>query len=272
MDDYLKAIEDMDLTPNFWMSAEYIRFAGLRAWEDDGWWGLVDPDRSEWFFPPVLEMSGYLEEHMGAQYYCGLPREFPPPGGRKLDVQYIYHPEDFQNISGSRWHPFRKSLKHIRGTFKPHELEDAQHYRRLTNADNPQVEKILASWSSGREIQDNETFIKFCLFGRRRWGLFRSDQMVGFNVADLNWHFINYRVCVDNGEPYAQEYLRYMFYTSHWVRGIGLPVNDGGNLGSEGLDRFKRKLQPRTILNVFTTLPETGDQDGDQQESCAGSA
>jgi len=79
--------------------------------------------------------------------------------------------------------------------------------------------------------------------------------LVGLNVWDENYAFVNYRLCIDNGEPYLQEFLRYLFYTQD-VLATERWVNDGGSLGREGLERFKLKLNPVAVWKVFSSRKE----------------
>ena len=77
-------------------------------------------------------------------------------------------------------------------------------------------------------------------------------RLVGMNVWDENFAFINYRYCIDDGAPFLNEYLRYCFYTHPTILLINKYVNDGGCLDSEGLKKFKMKLNPLAVYKVFS--------------------
>jgi len=72
-----------------------------------------------------------------------------------------------------------------------------------------------------------------------------NEQLMAINAWDENWEFINYRVCiVRQNEPFLDEFVRWLFYTDSQIQSSGKLVNDGGTLGSPGLERFKDKMNP----------------------------
>ena len=125
-------------------------------------------------------------------------------------------------------------------------------YKRLKGNDSDdEIAALLEAWGKGREFHDPDTFIRFCFCGDHCWGLFRDGELVGLNVGDENHAYAIYRCCIDDGTPYLNEYLRHLFYLSPWVQ-TRRWVNDGGDLGQEGLRRFKMKLNPVAVQTVYS--------------------
>jgi hypothetical protein len=259
---YFSHVRTQEITPNFWLSWEYIQHRGLVYQDNNGYGSLADPETLGWFFPPLTPQCNFMIHEV--PYFAGFPlrpQDHKDDRLRLLDVQYIYDPQAFQKLDGHKWQVFRKNIRKASKTFPNMDLAFGTAYRELTEQDEAQVATLLEKWGDRKEqVYDPDVMVKFALLGEHRWGLFRSSlyakpELVGINVADPNWKFVNYRLCIDNGEPYMQEYLRYLFYISPWVREQGKLVNDGGNLGSEGLARFKKKLNPAYVENIYTTLP-----------------
>ncbi len=92
--------------------------------------------------------------------------------------------------------------------------------------------------------------VKYVLEGENRWGLFANGNLVGMNIWDENYRFINYRYCIDDGAPDLNRYLRLKFYTHDIIISKGKYINDGGSLGDEGLREFKMRLNPYRVYTV----------------------
>jgi len=241
---YLRLVSEFGLCPNFWMSEEYVQKAGL-VWIKRGLLeGFVaGNDSDEWFFPPIKNGSFVFNDNI----YCGfVDYSIPFVQSDFLDYQFIYNPSDFLDLSGGKWKVFRKNIrKYIRRiqydvVYRPLQLDEQ----------SEQVESLLLRWSSGGEFYDPDVMIRFILQGNNREGLFVGGMLVGLNVFDENFMFINYRYCLDDGSPFLNELMRFYFYTNSARR--RKLVNDGGSLGLEGLYRFKCKLNPLTVFKVFT--------------------
>ncbi len=250
---YFQALRALGIAPNFWLSVEYIFRKGLEVVTDGDRWGLAED--GDWFFPP-LRISRYgFSLDLDATYFCG----FPGVRGiynRPLDVQYIYNPREFLNLEGGKWKVFRKNVRKFANRFP------RVQYRQIgVNEYGKDSEALLFQWSEGKTLEDVDVLVDFALKGFNRWGLFVDDELVGLNVADENWMYINYRLCIDNGSPFLQELLRYQFYTSKWTLLRRKQVNDGGNLGLPGLQRFKEKLNPLAVEQIYTTM-ERDSNDG----------
>lgn len=245
------------------MSDEYIDKAGLVLQRKGGWFGLAFPDDGDWVFPPLEEDVDGLR--FGSEYWAGFSCDCTfSDSVEVLDRQYIYDSDSFHDLRGHHWSVFRKNIrkwpKYNYGSF-------IQYSPIFGDFEHNQISDLLTKWADRMgDIQDPEVLVRFVLYGNNRWGLFRNRELVGLNVADFNWRYVNYRYCIDNGEPFVQEYLRYRFYMSSWVwkarHQAKLLVNDGGDLDNEGLARFKRKLNPVQVLWVPTSKEIKDDAEG----------
>lgn len=239
--EYLAVAKASGADPNFFMSWDYLTLKQLECRVDGGRWGFGEPGEPGWYLPPVC---GRRLECIGGTW-AGLPDVV---GRELLDCEYLYDPKQFLDLSGSRWKVYRKNVRKW-----PSRGPGVVTYRGLAAGElAPETANLVAQWADGRELYDPETMIRVALDGRHRWGLFRSGELVGLNVCDVNWRYVNFRLCVDNGDPFLQEYLRHQFYTSRRVQCWGRLVNDGGSLGSEGLRRFKEKLNPLVTRAIYS--------------------
>jgi hypothetical protein len=257
-DRFLELVKEKNHLPNFWMSREYIEKAGLvwskgpnnlSGWRQDA--GCVD----EWFFPPL---NSDLEFVLDVPIYAGFVLSFSNRSNSTfLDKQFIYDPMDFDpdKMVGKKWAVFRKNARKW-----PTRSSSPCAYC-LWESLNPdfqkvcteQLQTILESWSAskGHVIYDPETFAKFALFGENRAVLISDNQLKGLNVWDENFKYINFRICMDVGEPFLNEFLRYLFYNHPVIKLSNKLVNDGGCLDLQGLHRFKTKLNPTNVLLVY---------------------
>lgn len=231
-------------SPNFWVSLEYWLRSDCE-WVEMGALEGIQQTKDEWLIPPMLNKNGFLLN--GMPIFAGFP-DMSFPKAVFLDYQFMYDPKDFADLSGSKWEVFRKNIRKFParnpGTllYLPLRIDD------IMDA----VEDLLLKWANGRTIFDPETFTRFVLQGDNRKGLFLNNDLIGVNVWDENDTFVNFRYCVDNGMPFLNEYLRYMFYTDADIVGKGKLVNDGGALESPNLKRFKEKLNPKNVWSVYS--------------------
>ncbi len=250
--DYLKAVSDAKFLPNFWMSEEYIQKAGLHYVEMFGMEGFQDVP-GDWFFPPLFCSLPVLRGNIYSGFLTDKLRVCGKVASTFLDYQFIYQASDFDDLSGNKWKVFRKNIKkyerRVSGKLNYKPLEPGEQTQ--------QVENLLLKWADGREVFDSEVFILFVMKGHNREALFVDDKLVGLNVFDQNFAFTNYRYCLDDGSPFLNELMRYLFYTN---RGSAT-INDGGSLGLEGLYHFKHKLNPIQIYRVFSYGRRTQNED-----------
>ncbi len=241
---YLRILERLRISPNFFMSAEYLDCKQLHWGYHGELWGCREDDA--WFLPPLYLDAGGSGAVWRLCYdvpcWAGLPDD---RRGKFLDYEFIYDPSRFVDLSGPEWAVFRKNVRKWPARTKGH-----FEYRALCPGEAfEEVVSLLLVWAGTREVYDPETMLRCATQFNSRWGLYRGGVLVGLNVADQNWAFTNYRLCVDNGDGFLQEYLRLCFYRNC---AVGTLVNDGGCLGSDGLERFKRKLQPKIVRELYT--------------------
>lgn len=255
---YLEVVRSHRLIPNWWMSEEYLEKAEA-LWVEDGPFQGFQITEGEWFFPPLVVGGGFLADPPPKKVFAGfcttrlLPKDTTSSHPlRFLDYQYIYDPDDFQRMSGHSWQVFRKNVRKF-----PRRNKGVLRYQRILEEDTPQVEQLLLTWGKNRELYDVEVMSKFILFGEHRMGLWRDSELIGMNVWDENFQFVNFRYCLDNGEPFLNEYMRYLFY-AYPERYDDSPnpkpkkVNDGGSLDSDSLRSFKLKLNPCEVHQVYS--------------------
>ena len=241
----MRCLEVANLEPNFFQSEEYLSLREDLSWVECGdLSGFVESGYDGWFIVPIgadnkpcLECSCWIGQPVGLG---GLPGF--------LDYQFVYDPKRFLDMSGKDWLVYRRNVRKW-----PSRCSGDIKYLRLSEGKYAEeAAGLLANWACGRELYDVETLARFAVFGRHRWGLFLNGELVGLNVADENYRYINYRLAVDRGDDFLQEYLRYRFYLDEWTQSRGKLVNDGGTLGSEGLYRFKVKMNPIRISWVYS--------------------
>jgi hypothetical protein len=231
------------------MSREYIQQAELADAREGSLYGFKAPDESEWFFPPWDTKT--LSFITNADVYSSFLHT-PANNARILDDQFIYSPTHFLQMLGSQWAVFRKNVRKF----------DARHLGRWvyqpvdSKGLDQSIEELLIDWCGDKEMYDTETLINYAYYGENRWGLFYNDKLIGMNIFDENYRFINYRYCIDNGEPFLNEWVRFLFYTSPIVLSKNKEVNDGGSLDSENLRKFKLKLNPCRVENVYSYQKE----------------
>ena len=245
MDKYLQAVEKANQNPNFWMSKEYIQKAGLIWIEENGLSGYkINPKDNEWFFPPIDMNTEQF--NLKKNIFCGFVlSDSDCIEGSFLDFQFFYNPLAFLSMEGSHWDVFRKNIRKI-----PRRLKGELVYRPIEEKDASKVTHLLIKWSDRiGKVQDHIVCTKYVLNGFNRWGIFLNDILLGLNVWDENFKYINFRYCIDDGTPFLQEYIRYLFYL-HSISIAKKWVNDGGALDNPGLRRFKEKLNPVTIGKV----------------------
>jgi len=236
---YLEMAKKLSVVPNFYMSEAYFDYARLiehsdkdRVWVEGNGWCV---------FPPLPYPIDFDEN-----IWCDMGGLCPPDWYQKkeLDWEYIFDPWDFNDMTGGKWNTFRKNVrKWPRG--------NPNHAYLSELLDNLSAEHLMGEWLEERmeSAQDADIMIKMALDHHpnvRHMYLYRGRELVGINVFDWNYRYINYRLCiVKPGERFLDEYLRFLFYTNSDILLSGMLVNDGGTLGREGLERFKDKMNPK---------------------------
>ncbi len=256
---YLETAEIQGRIPNFWMSREYIERA-LHCSKLRNILGFsAKGDFKEWFLPPLKNGRDFFyTANIFADFLWNYVLVFPPRNHKFLDHQFIYDPKNFLSLAGSKLAVFRKNIR----KYPTRHSTDSLLYQKIEgDVWNDEISSLLLKWAGDKEFYDNEVLIRFCLEGENRWGLFSNGNLIGLNVWDENYLFVNYRYCIDTREPFLNELLRWYFYTSEVIQNKNKLVNDGGCLGSNKLKAFKMKLNPVRIYNVYSVKGEPPNED-----------
>jgi len=170
-----------------------------------------------------------------------------------FDVNYIYSVEKLRELKGKNFKVLRKNIRKIEKTGKKIEWILAK------KPDIISYKTIFRNLDIDMEKKDS-FWLKELLYDDKYWGygidkisflfLFLEDELVslevfGFLDKDILIHFIQK---YDKAIPFISEFSRYYLY-------ISIPrikyINDGSDLGNEGIKRFKKKFNPE-ILNIYS--------------------
>lgn len=266
LDVYLTQMARVGIIPNFWCSREYLSKSGKAlefvaegntAYVREGRWCLFPPicfgtQAAIWIIPP--EHLTVWSDFPGWDKYAAKLME-----RKVLDYEYIFDQSHFQHMDGGDWATFRKNCR------KWPRDNPGSEYRSQPSlvlgqapcvVDNREdIEAVLVSWleSLGEEaeVHDDEVMMRFLLSGYNRKFLYRADgTLMGVNVWDYNWHYINFRYSICRPDPYLAEYMRWLFYTDPAIANDTRKVNDGGSLDREGLRQFKLRMNPVAVREV----------------------
>lgn len=271
---YLKLLEKYKVTPNFICSQEYFEKAKIEEIEKDGfiYWKQYD-----WILcPPISIHNGEL---------LGVPKDWAtkiwidflywsPPIGYELsflDWEYIYKPKDFTNMSGGNWSTFRKNVRKFPGRYGKAPISYV-HINEITRKMGERfvedgLKNLLVRWLNSQgeneEIQDDDVILEYLYKGENRKVLIDKDYtLLGINIFDLNYFYINFRYSFSQDHKFLSEYLRYLFYTDPTILHHNKLVNDGGSLGNKNLESFKDKLNPVAKRPVYSyTRMEEGERE-----------
>jgi hypothetical protein len=170
-----------------------------------------------------------------------------------LDYEYLYDSKAFLDLSGGRWNTFRKNS---RKWLKGHDKWVYTDVLRLGSS----LEELIGEWLEKKQetVQDGEFIIKYLLDVNPDIHckyLYADNRLFAVNAWDENYRYINYRFCIVRpDEPWLEEFVRLLFYTDQEIQNTGKLVNDGGVVGSVGLERFKEKLNPYSKRNVYSWI------------------
>jgi len=266
---YLKELERRRIEPNFWTSEEYIQKAGLQQVMEDGWLFIVE-DGAVVLPPLPIGPQAPFDKKIWSDFHEHIPghtpqfhREYFDGELDELDLEYIYDPLNFNHMDGAHWAVFRKNCRKWPNR-NPGEIV----YDRLTlSNDNPHgLFELIVSWLTGleesgeEEIHDHEVLLKYLYNGLNRKALWLDGELMGVNIWDSNYKYINYRYCICRpDQPFLSEYLRWRFYTDRVIqltrKQTGKLVNDGGVLDRPALKAFKDKMNPCRVRSVYTWTP-----------------
>lgn len=254
---YLEELEKRKIDPNFWTSEEYFQKAGLKMMYENGW--LFMEEGGVAVVPPLpIEPSAPFSREVWSDFH---PTEAPPFFGPListfLDFEYIYDPLHFNNMEGARWSVFRKNCRKW-----PQRNIGKIEYKRVPNL-CPGIYELAVNWLTSmdnagqKEIHDGEVLLAYLYKGFNRKGLWLDGKLMGVNIWDTNYKFINYRYCIcQPDQPFLSEYLRWLFYTDRVIqlnrKQTGRLVNDGGVLDRPALKSFKDKMNPFHVRPVHS--------------------
>ena len=247
--DYLDALERFQIEPNFWCSEEYFQRAGWRVELDSGIVAYVLEDQEPMLSPVGLKTgNSYPTGVLRGGIWAGFPGDI---GDYLLDYNFIYDPKSFLDLSGGKWQVFRKNSRKYPNRFGDGFYTDRWH----TVIDEEDVKDLFISWLEGKEgeIHDDEVMLDYLLNGDHKKVLIDDDgKIVGINVWDENYRYVNFRHCVCDPGKFLSEYMRLLFYTDPEILSKNKLVNDGGALDSPELYRFKMKLNPIKVNEIYS--------------------
>lgn len=249
-EDFEKILDAAGILPNHWCSKPYFLAAKYKIRELYGCVFVVD-ENDRLAFPPIHPEKGYhyLFSDCWADFE-GFDSFFHSP--KFLDLEYIYHPEDFDCMEGKRWATYRKNVKKF-----PKRHENPTYYDSNETV-HKSVYELLGVWLESRDLKEEDWNRKVVMhylfddFPGIEWKvLYDAEAIFGINVWDENSKYINFRYCFyDTTKGFLCEYLKYLFYTDRQIREKEKPVNDGGIMGNENLRFFKEKMNPRKQRSV----------------------
>lgn len=251
---YLKLLEKKGVDPNFWISLPYLETIGAVVLVENYWWWIEEDGKP--LFPAVSEkgVSPTSESYPLPEGWADFSNlKFPIEGTYTfLDYEYIYTPSDFSNMSGKKWGIFRKNIRKW-----PRRNGEYQYSKEFPGT--KEIEKLMIAWlekDPTARIQDEEVLLKYIFeppLGVTQKFLISKRKLIGMNIWDENYKYINYRVsvCLPR-EPFLNEFCRLLFYRDSIVLRSGKLVNDGGVLDRTGLERFKDKMNPIRKRKVYS--------------------
>jgi hypothetical protein len=258
---YLKLLAKSNTVPNFYCSDEYLSLSGTTEMIIDGY--VIWKDAG-WFVCPPLDFVTGESMNVSLPWVDKVWSDFPfwvMPGlttWEFLDYEFIYDPKNFLDLSGKRWEVFRKNVRKF-----PNRYQDGEtiyiDVSILEKGDkkgiHQKIKLAFANWLEGKgdtEFQDDVTTLRYLLYGKNRKVLYNLNTLdiLGINVWDSNYKYINFRYSFCVNIPFLSEYLRYLFYIDEEIQSQNKLVNDGGSVGNEKLRIFKMKLNPVDVREV----------------------
>jgi hypothetical protein len=244
---YFEAMLKGGHIPNFWCSEEYMKHASCSLVLNPYFIGIQAPE-GMWLVPPLSPLGHIMDMNKGEEVWSSfLKQEIDEKRYTTtlLDQNYIYTAKIVADMEGRKFSTFRKNVNKW-------EKENEDKYR--IEFENPHVDECLALFEEWmpETVDDGMTIIEFIMKCPNRFLLFRENELLGFNLFDVNNHYVNFRYCFCKKEDYLSEFLRHIFFEYH--RKAVQKINDGGDLGNSELARFKRKLNPDSVLPVYSYI------------------
>lgn len=249
--EYLKALENSGLNPNFWCSEEYFKKAlWSEVINDKGVIRIVDDEGFQML--PAITANGTFVRGECWSDFNGFVNPSEEYDKEFLDYEYLYDAKTFQEMHGGNWSVFRKNSRKWANRIG---LEWS--YRNIPKGyPTDQLELLLINWLQNNPdsvIQDSAVLLSYVQNGENRKGLFTSDgELRALNIWDSNWRYINFRFCICNPEPFLSEFARLLFYQDMFANFGNCIINDGGVLDRISLKQFKDHLNPISVRKVYT--------------------
>jgi hypothetical protein len=257
LDCYLNRVQQLKIKPNFYLSMPYLTLNNAKCWEQDGWLWL---EADKWcLFPPLpvddeMWQAKIPVKRVWSDFETIKLNQFR---AKFLDWEYIFDPLKFNDLSGGAWESFRKNCRKW-----PKAHPDWLYTSHLSIGNLIAAGELVIAWleAKGQTVQDAEFIAKYTLSPAQgqTWGcLFdnKTGELMAINAWDENWLYVNFRFCIIKpGQPYLDEFARWLFYTDKLIQAKNKLINDGGVLGSPGLERFKDKLNPLSKRKVMSWL------------------
>ena len=252
---YLTRIEELKINPNFFVSEPYLRFSKVQCYSNDNW--IWVEDDKYLLFPP-LPLTNHkkgcpIHKEVWADFVDIFHTFLHTFHHNFLDYNYIFDSNHFNNLKGGKWAVYRKNINKW-----PTNNENWKYWDKIKQFE---VNKLLSEWLSRKQktVMDVELIIQFVLFSQKdihRKALYDShNNLMAINVWDENYKYINYRFCiVKENQPFLDEFSRFLFYTDLKIQSTGKLINDGGVLGSTGLERFKDKMNPIEKQKIYSWI------------------
>ena len=256
--EYLNLMKKHNIEPNFYISKEYITNKNFKEIINGNWYWILD-DSNTPIFPPIHKERGLLNIIPEMEFiWCNFPNVyFDNYKSVFLDNEYIYSSEEVYKCEGSRYSKFRKNSRKW-------PTRNENYYYRVTEKNveelpwylHSQLFYLLGVWLDpiNREFYGVYDILSYINNGDNVGILIRNDDVVGVNIWDSNWKYINYRYIFHLKEPYLDEYMRYLFYQHMYATHSDKLINDGGVLDSAGLQNFKMSLNPVEVRTLHQLL------------------
>lgn len=234
---YLGMLENFCIKPNFFCSFEYLVSAGVKIESREKNWFITLDGKT--LFPGI-------PKHDGSNYMI----DFDSVGGRTFfDNEYIYDPKDYYDLNGGKWAIFRKNINHFKKFYSDYTYHQLKEYSYVPYG-------IICDWMSlyKRDVQfyDFETLENYIrLFPFNVYMLSNSDCVMGINIVDENYLYTNFRwtFASDITIRGLSEYLRLCMMLKANPDKL---VNDGGDLGIEGIKIYKERMNPVKINKRYS--------------------
>lgn len=253
---FLQVLENHDVEPNFWCSEEYFQKAGFQCVVDGlGYVGVLGD--GVLICPPIHPVSGPPRQLLNLfsvnEVWSDFQgSHFPDWVQEDLDLEYIYNPKEILAMEGSRFKTFRKNHRKVQRDYGAESLI----YNRVGLCSDFQedIDQLFIEWLESRGeseiIHDDSVLYRYLTEGYNRALLYHQEHgLLGINVWDENYKYVNYRYMICRPWPYLDEYMRWLFYA--FLDSDKL-VNDGGVLDNPGLKRFKDRMNPTRVRNVHS--------------------